>query len=183
MPVARLRGGALCDVGWPGLSGTLLAGVGIQPFELVRVDGPHHPGREHPLKDAPDPPGSVPGRRDLHERRPVSRGDRGRRDQAGAGIGLGQDPAWFRLVHPHPVLAGTSARGDLEPRDGASTHAAGFHLEIRERRRQETRVVIAHVRDIAVDRIGRCIDRTLGGDNDSRHASLSITASRRTHTP
>ena len=45
----------------------------------------------------------------------------------------------------------------------------------------ENAVVIAHVRDIAVDRIGRCIDRTLSGDNDFRHASLSITASQCTH--
>jgi len=45
------------------------------------------------------------------------------------------------------------------------------------------RVVIAHVRDIAVYRIGMCIDRTLSGDNDFRHASLSITASQCTHLP
>src|SRR6185312_4549449 len=161
---------------WLGLPGALFARVRVQTLEFVRVDGPHHPRRERLLEEAADPPGAVPGRGDLYERGAVSRGDRGRRDQAGAGIGLGQDPARFGFVHPHPVLAGTSARGHREPRDRAGPDAPGFHSETRERRRQVTRVVIAHVRDIPVDLIGRCIDRTLSGDHDFRHAGLSITA-------
>src|SRR5689334_8617008 len=167
---------------WPGLSRPLLARVRIQPLQLVRVDGPHHPWREHPLEEAPDPPGAIPGRADLHERVAVSGGDRGRGDHAGTGIGLGQDPARFRLVHLHPVLAGPTARGHREPRDGAGPRAAGFHPEIREGRGQETRVMIAHVRDIAVDRIRRRIDHAFGADHDFPHAGLSITAVPRAHT-
>ena len=72
---ASPRRRAHADIRWPCLLfGTLPARVRIQPFEPVRVDRLHHPRREHPLKDAPDPPGSVPGRGDLHERRTVARG-------------------------------------------------------------------------------------------------------------
>src|SRR6185437_1367641 len=74
-------------------AGALLAGVRVEPLEFVRVDGPHRPRREHLLEEAADPPGAVPARGDLHQRRPVLRGDRGRGDQAGAGVGLGEDPA------------------------------------------------------------------------------------------
>src|SRR6266700_1361480 len=51
------------------------------------------------------------------------------------GVGRGQYPARFTLVHPRPVVAGTSASGHREPRDRAGTHAAGFKPQIRGRRR------------------------------------------------
>jgi ribosomal protein L27 len=144
---------------------------------------PASPSARTSAQGNPRCPGAIPGRGDLHERGAVSRRHRGRRDQAGTGIGLGQDLTWYGLLHPHPVLAGASARGHREPRDRASTHTTGFHPEIRERRRQETRVVIAHVRDIAVDHIGRRIDHAISGDHDFPHAGLSITAAQRIHMP
>jgi hypothetical protein len=156
--------------------------VHIQPLQLFRIEGCYHPCRKHPFEEAPDPPGTIPVRADLHERVAVSGRDRGRGDHAGAGIGLGQDPARFRLVHLHPVLASPAARGHREPRDGAGTRTTGFHPEIRELGRQETRVMIAHVGDIVVDRIRRRIDHAFGGDHDFPHAGLFITAGRRTHT-
>src|SRR5690348_2101780 len=61
--------------------------VHIQSLQLVRVDGPHHPGREHLLEEAPDPPGTIPGRADLHERVAALRGVGGRGDHAAAGTG------------------------------------------------------------------------------------------------
>jgi len=37
-------------------------------------------------------------------------------------------------------------------------------------------MVLAHVRDVAVDRIGWCLNRAFGGDRNSCHAGFSITA-------
>src|SRR6185437_226678 len=120
----------------PGSASALLARVGGEPVEFVRVDDPHRPRREHLLEEAADPAGAVPARGDPHQRRSALRGDGGRGDQAGAGVGLGEDAARLGLVHVHPVLAGAPARGHLEPRDGAGAGTAGLNLEIRERRGQ-----------------------------------------------
>ncbi len=79
MPAARVSAEtrARAGVGWVGLFGALFARVRIQPLEFVRVDSPHRPRREHPLKEAADSPGAVPGRGDLCERGAFSRGDCG----------------------------------------------------------------------------------------------------------
>src|SRR5262249_42643287 len=100
---------------------------------------------------------------------------------AGAGTGLGHAPPRFGLGDLHPVLAGAAARRHLEPRDRAGTHAAGLHPEVGKRRWQETRMVLAHVRHIAVDRLRRRIHHALDRGNDPRHAGLSITAHRLAH--
>ena len=54
--------------------GAVFARVVVEPLEFIRVNGTHHPPREHALKQAADPICAVPGRRDLHERRPALRG-------------------------------------------------------------------------------------------------------------
>jgi hypothetical protein len=60
----------------------VFARVGVESLEFIRVDGTHHPRREHTLKHAVDATCAVPGYRDLHERRTAPRGDHGLGDQA-----------------------------------------------------------------------------------------------------
>jgi len=73
------------------------------------IDAAHDPRGEQALKEAADPSGALPGGGDLHEGRAALRGDCGRRDQAGASIGFGEDAAWLGLSDLHPVLAGAPA--------------------------------------------------------------------------
>src|SRR5256886_11351952 len=140
-----------------GSCGAAFTRVGVEPLELIGIDGTQHPRREYALKQAADPARTVPGAGDLHERGRALRGDREGGDRAGAGIGLGQDPARFGLGDLRPVLAGAPARRQLVPQDRTGAHATGLDPEVRERRGQEPWMVLAHVRDIAVDRIGWCL--------------------------
>src|SRR5215469_1986993 len=80
-----------------------------------------------------------------------------------------------------PELAGAPARRHLVMQDRARAHATRLDPEVRKRRRQEPRMVLTHVCDVAVDRLGGRIHRALSGDHDPCHAGLSITTGK-THS-
>ena len=77
-----------------------------------------------------------------------------------SGLGLGD---------LHPSLAGPSSHVQLEAGDRSRADAAGFDGEVRERRRKEARMVLTHVRDVAVDSFGRSSDHPLFSYTDRSH--------------
>jgi hypothetical protein len=93
------------------------------------------------------------------------------------------DAAWLGLSDLHPVLASAPAGRHREPRDRARSDAAGLDLEVRERRRQETRMVLAHVRDIPIDGVGGRIHRPLSGDENRCHPACLSPPARGTRIP
>src|SRR5450755_1172818 len=163
--------------GSPAGSGTvLLAGVAVEPVELVLVDRAQCPRGEGALEEAADAARALPGAGDLHQRDAALLGrDLEPGDQARIAVGFGEDPAWLRLVHLHPVLAGPAAGRHREPRDRPGPDAAGLDLEVRELRRKELRVVLPHVPDVPEHGVGGCVDGLLGGNDDGCHAGISIT--------
>ena len=78
----------------------------------------------------------------------------------------------FGLGDLRPVLAGAPARRQRVPEDRTGAHATGLDPEVRERRGQEPRMVLAHVRDIAVDHIGWCLNRALSRDRNPCHEAF-----------
>jgi len=76
-------------------------------------------------------------------------------------VGLGEDPVRFGLGDLHPVVAGAPAGRYLESRNRVGPNTTGLDLEVRARRRQETRMVVTHVREIEIDPVRRRIHHGL----------------------
>src|SRR5450759_3486064 len=146
----------------------------------------HYPRSEQALEEAADASGALPGGGDQHTRRATLWGHGEAGDQAGIRVGLGQDATWLGFGDLHPVLAAPPARGHFEARparghfearDRPGAHATGLDLKVRERRRQEARMMLAHVSEVAVDRLGGRVHPPFGRDMDGSHGICFITVS------
>jgi hypothetical protein len=109
------------------------------------------------------------GSRSVPAARPLGQDGEGSHGR-GELVGLGEHPARLRLVDPHAVGPGPAADGESEAVDGAGTHAALLDAELRERRREDARVMGGVVSEQAVDALGWSVDPTL-----RRHMSLGHT--------
>jgi hypothetical protein len=110
--------------------------------------------------------------------RPLRRHHPGRHHR-GTLIGLGQHPTRVRLGDPHPEVPGPPAGGHLEAVHSAGTHTALLDPELRERRRQEPRVVAVEVGDQAVDQGRRRRHGPLGHHPQLAHPPAPAPASGR----
>src|ERR1700730_7171719 len=160
-----------------GSRGALVEGVGVEALKFVEEHPLQRLGRERALEEAADPGRAVPARRDANQRLVALRLDVERIYQTRVGVGLDQRAARLRLSDPHTVVAGPPTRGDREAGDGARAHAAFFYLEVRERGRQETRVLV-HVRQMSVYLLCGGVDRALSGSLHFCHGPMSTTGAR-----
>jgi hypothetical protein len=71
---------------------------------------------------------------------------------------------WLRLLDPHAVATDPAAGGQPEAVGRAGAHTTLLDLEVREGRREETRMMGAEVRDVPVRMVGGSADQALGRD-------------------